>query len=119
MRVPTRRDVSSSTSRRPRGDARSASAERAAAEDEWWAEHLVLAGLVRCTLASMTTRRGVPGSTRPASERARRRHEARRDGLYAFVDIETTLEVELARARSRRAAASSSRRSTAASSRTR
>ncbi len=36
------------------GDARSAlGGNPLPREAEWWAEHLVLAGLVRCTLASM------------------------------------------------------------------
>lgn len=64
---------------------------------EWWAEHLVLAGLVRCTLASMayTARRAGLNATGVGSARGvvTRRDE---DGLYAFVDVETTLEVALA-----------------------
>ena len=64
---------------------------------EWWAEHLVLAGLVRCTLASMdyTARRaginsvGVGRAHGVVTKRTE-------DGVYAFVDIETTLDVELA-----------------------
>ena len=66
-------------------------------EVEWWAEHLVLAGLIRCTLASMdySARRaglnskGVGSAHGVVTKRAD-------DGLYAFVDIETTLEVDLA-----------------------
>ena len=64
---------------------------------EWWAEHLVLAGLVRCTLASMdyTARRAGINSVGVGSAHGivTKRDE---DGLYAFVDIETTLDVELA-----------------------
>ncbi len=64
---------------------------------EWWAEHLVLAGLVRCTLASMdyAARRGGFNSlgVGRAHGTVTKREE---DGLYAFVDIVTTLEVELA-----------------------
>ncbi len=64
---------------------------------EWWAEHLVLAGLVRCTLASMdhTARRAGINSVGVGSAHGvvTKRRE---DGLYAFVDIETTLDVELA-----------------------
>jgi organic hydroperoxide reductase OsmC/OhrA len=64
---------------------------------EWWAEHLVLAGLVRCTLASMdySARRaglnskGVGSAHGVVTKRAE-------DGLYAFVDVETRLEVDLA-----------------------
>jgi uncharacterized OsmC-like protein len=66
-------------------------------EAEWLAEHLVLAGLVRCTLASMdhAARRAEMNST--GSGRAHgtvtKREE---DGLYAFVEVEATLEVKLA-----------------------
>ena len=65
-------------------------------EEAWWAEHFVLAGLVRCTLASL----------RHAAERAEleltaegRAHGkvTRRDsdGLYAFVEIDASFDVEL------------------------
>ena len=64
---------------------------------EWWAEHLVLAGLVRCTLASMsyTARRAGLNATGVGSAHGvvTKREE---DGLYAFVDIDTTLDVTLA-----------------------
>ena len=66
-------------------------------EVEWWAEHLVLAGLVRCTLASMdyaARRAGINSKgVGSAHGMVTKREE---DGLYAFVDIETTLEVSLA-----------------------
>jgi uncharacterized OsmC-like protein len=66
-------------------------------EAEWWAEHLVLAGLVRCTLASMDYAARRAGLNSVGSGRAHgtvtKREE---DGVYAFVDIETTLEVGLA-----------------------
>jgi organic hydroperoxide reductase OsmC/OhrA len=75
-------------------------------EEEWWAEHLVLAGLLRCTLTSLdySARRAgisVVGSGR-AHGTVTKRDE---DGLYAFVDIETQLEVELAPAQERDATA--------------
>ncbi len=65
-------------------------------EDEWWPEHLVLAALVRCTLASMdySARRAgldVAGQGRAHGTVTKRE----RDGLYAFVDIESRLEIEL------------------------
>jgi len=65
-------------------------------EDEWWPEHLVLAALVRCTLASMdySARRAgleVAGSGRAHGTVTKREV----DGLYAFVDIESRLAVEL------------------------
>jgi organic hydroperoxide reductase OsmC/OhrA len=65
-------------------------------EDEWWAEHLVLTGLVRCTLASMghaARRAGLEWtSVGSAHGTVTKRVE---DGLYAFVDIQTTFEVSL------------------------
>jgi organic hydroperoxide reductase OsmC/OhrA len=66
-------------------------------EAEWWPEHLVLAGLVRCTLASMdhaARRAGLEAKgTGTAHGTVTKRAE---DDLYAFVDIETTLDVNLA-----------------------
>ncbi len=57
----------------------------------------MLAGLVRCTLASLdyTARRAGINSVGVGSAHGvvTRRGE---DGVYAFVDIETTLDVELA-----------------------
>jgi uncharacterized OsmC-like protein len=79
------------------GDARSALGGSAIPRDvEWWAEHLVLAGLVRCTLASMeyAARRagleceGFGSAHGTVTKRAD-------DGLHAFVAIETTLDVSL------------------------
>ena len=64
---------------------------------EWWAEHLVLAGLVRCTLASLqySARRAGINSTGVGSAHGTvTKRES--DGLYAFVEIETTLEIDLA-----------------------
>ena len=65
-------------------------------EDEWWPEHLVLVALVRCTLASMdySARRAgldVVGQGRAHGTVTKREG----DGLYAFVDIESRLEIEL------------------------
>jgi uncharacterized OsmC-like protein len=65
-------------------------------EDAWWAEHLVLAGLVRCTLASLghAAKRAQLDVVAEGSAHGTvaRREE---DGRYAFVEIETRLEVEL------------------------
>jgi len=65
-------------------------------EVEWWAEHLVLAGLVRCTLASLdysARRAGVDVvSSGSAHGVVTKRVD---DGLHAFVEIETTLEVQV------------------------
>ena len=65
-------------------------------EAEWWAEHLVLAGLVRCTLASLdysARRAGVDVvSSGSAHGVVTKRAD---DGLHALVEIETTLDVEV------------------------
>ncbi len=65
-------------------------------EDEWWAEHLVLAGLVRCSLASMdyTAHRAgfeVVGAGKAHGIVTKRDD----DGRYAFVEVESHLEIEL------------------------
>jgi organic hydroperoxide reductase OsmC/OhrA len=65
-------------------------------EDAWWAEHLVLAGLIRCTLDSMdyTARRAglkVSGAGH-AHGTVTKREE---DGRYAFVEVEPHLEIQL------------------------
>lgn len=66
-------------------------------EAEWWAEHYVLAGLVRCTLASLDYAARRAGSNVTGSGAAHgvvtRREE---DGRYAFVEIEATFDVQLA-----------------------
>lgn len=63
---------------------------------EWWAEHLVLAGLVRCSLASLDYEARRAGANAVGQGRAHGTVTRREDGIYAFVDIEATLEVELA-----------------------
>lgn len=65
-------------------------------EAEWWAEHLVLAGLVRCTLASMDYAARRAGLNAVGSGDARGTVTRREDGSYGFVEIETTLDVKLA-----------------------
>ena len=66
-------------------------------EAEWWAEHYVLAGLVRCTLASMDYAARRAGANVTGSGAAHgvvtKRGE---DGRYAFVEIEATFDVQLA-----------------------
>jgi organic hydroperoxide reductase OsmC/OhrA len=66
-------------------------------EAEWWAEHYVLAGLVRCTLASMDYAARRAGANATGSGTAHgvvtKREE---DGRYAFVEIEATFDVQLA-----------------------
>jgi hypothetical protein len=87
------------------GDARSAlGGSPLPREVEWWAEHLVLAGLVRCTLASMDYAARRAGLNSLGVGSAHGVVTKRDDGLHAFVSIETTLEVDLAPAPSRSAA---------------
>ena len=80
------------------GDARSSlGGSPLPGEAEWWAEHLVLAGLVRCTLASMSyyaRRAGLDATGVGSAHGVVTKRE--NDGLYALVDIETTLDVTLA-----------------------
>ena len=79
------------------GDARSAlGGSPLPREAEWWAEHLVLAGLVRCTLASLDYSARRAGVNVVSSGSAHGVVTKRDDGLYALVDIETTLEIQLA-----------------------
>ena len=64
--------------------------------ESWEAEHLVLAGLVRCSLESLryhARRAGIEVSASgEASGRVTKRGE---DGRYAFVEIECRLDVAL------------------------
>ena len=66
------------------------------AEESWSSEHLVLAGLVRCTLASLDYSAERAGLEVEASGTAHgvvtRREE---DGRYAFVTIDSNFDVEL------------------------
>jgi organic hydroperoxide reductase OsmC/OhrA len=65
-------------------------------EAEWWAEHLVLAGLLRCTLTSLDYSARRAGLSASGSGKAHGKVTRReQDGLYAFVEIETRFEVEL------------------------
>jgi organic hydroperoxide reductase OsmC/OhrA len=65
------------------------------AEEEWLAEHLVLAGLVRCTLASLGHHLRKNDLRATSSGRAHGVVTKREDGLYAFVDIEAACVVDL------------------------
>jgi organic hydroperoxide reductase OsmC/OhrA len=62
----------------------------------WTPEHLVIAGLARCTLQSLGFHAGLLGidflATAAASALVTRRPE---DGRYAFVEIDVELELEL------------------------
>ena len=65
-------------------------------DENWSSEHLVLAGLVRCTLTSLDYSARRAGLDVAASGRAHgvvTKREA--DGLYAFVAIESHFEVAL------------------------
>jgi uncharacterized OsmC-like protein len=65
-------------------------------EEAWLAEHLVLAGLVRCTLASLDHAAQRAEVEAAADGRARGTVSKREeDGRYAFVEIEASFEVEL------------------------
>jgi organic hydroperoxide reductase OsmC/OhrA len=69
------------------------------ADDAWSSEHLVLAGLVRCTLASLDYRARKAGLEIAASGSAHAVITKRdSDGLYAFVAIESHFELVLDRA---------------------
>jgi organic hydroperoxide reductase OsmC/OhrA len=64
--------------------------------DAWWAEHLLLAGLVRCTLDSLAYAARRAGVQAEAEGRAHGRVTKREeDSLYAFVEVETSYDVEL------------------------
>ena len=66
-------------------------------EPEWWAEHLLLTALVRCTLASLDhhARRAELAVSASGSAHGvvSKRDE---DGLYALVDVDVRLQVDLA-----------------------
>lgn len=67
------------------------------AEETWAAEHLVLAGLVRCTLSSLDYSAGRAGIEVAASGRAHGAVTKRDDdGRYAFVRIDVHFELKLA-----------------------
>jgi uncharacterized OsmC-like protein len=67
-----------------------------AQEREWLAEHFVLAGLVRCTLASLDHAAQRAEVEVVAEGRAHGTVTNREtDGLYAFVEVESSFEVEL------------------------
>ena len=68
-----------------------------APEPEWWAEHLLLTALVRCTLASLDhhARRAELDVSAAGSAHGLVTKRAE-DGLYALIDADVRLEVELA-----------------------
>ena len=75
-----------------------------AAEDAWSSEHLVLAAFVRCTLTSLdhhTRRDGLSATSAGSARGTVTKRES--DGLYAFVDVEASYDVQLADAPDRAA----------------
>jgi organic hydroperoxide reductase OsmC/OhrA len=67
-----------------------------AADDAWWAEHLVLAGLARCTLTSLdyhAHRASLASAGSATAHGVVTKRES--DGRYAFVQVEVQLDVEL------------------------
>lgn len=64
------------------------------ADEAWAAEHLVLAGLVRCTLSSLDYSAGRAGVDVVASGRANGAVTKRDDERYAFVRIDMHLELD-------------------------
>ena len=63
---------------------------------EWTAEHLVLAGLIRCSLASLkffAEQQSVEASGSGSAEGVVTKRDE--DGRYAFVEIECGLDVDL------------------------
>lgn len=73
-------------------------------DDGWWAEHLVLAGLVRCTLTSLAHAARRAALDVAAEGRAHGTVTKRDyDGLYGFVEIESSFDVEVSPAPERAA----------------
>lgn len=65
-------------------------------EEPWTPEHLVLTGLVRCTLTSLRYHAKLRGLALTASGEANGRVTKREsDGRYGFVEIEVDLDVSL------------------------
>ena len=66
------------------------------ADDAWWAEHLLLAGLARCTLTSLdyhAHRAELESAGSAAAHGLVTKRES--DGKYAFVDVEVDLDIRL------------------------
>jgi organic hydroperoxide reductase OsmC/OhrA len=94
-------DVSVETDRTARS---SLGGSALALEPEWWAEHLLLTALVRCTLASLDHHARRAELAVSASGTAHGLVTMRdEDGLYALVDVDVRLEVDLAPAPDARA----------------
>jgi uncharacterized OsmC-like protein len=63
--------------------------------DGWSPEHLVLAGLVRCSLTSLRYHADRIGADAIATGSASARITKREDGRYAFAEIDVRLDLEL------------------------
>jgi len=66
------------------------------AEEDWTPEHLVLAGLARCTLTALdfhAKRAGIAVSGSASAKGVVTKREE--DGRYAFTDIDCALDVQL------------------------
>jgi organic hydroperoxide reductase OsmC/OhrA len=61
--------------------------------EEWTAEHLVLAGLAKCSLTSLAYFARQRGSDADGSARVRAMVTKRDDGAYAFVELSCSLDV--------------------------
>ena len=64
-------------------------------EAAWWAEHLLLTALVRCSLALLRHAARRAALAVSAKGSAHGRVTKREDGLYAFVEIEARFDVQL------------------------
>ena len=64
-------------------------------EQAWTPEHLVLAGLARCTLQSLRFHADRAGIDFVSQGSAAGRVTRRDDGIYAFVELEVRLDLEL------------------------
>ena len=65
--------------------------------EHWTAEHLLLAGLVRCSLTSLAyhARRGQIAVTASSGDARGKITKRGSDGRYAFVEVDVRLEVSL------------------------
>lgn len=79
------------------GDVRAEDGTALASAEAWTPEHLLLAALVRCSLASLEYAAGRAGSAVTASNGSARGLVTRReaDGRYAVVRVEVTIDATL------------------------
>ena len=67
----------------------------AALDGDWTPEHLVLAGLARCSVTSLRYFAKQRGIAVEAKASASGKVTARKDGRYGFVELEVRIDVEL------------------------